>query len=142
MRIFDDFFFQNKFSFYCSMSPERPPSIDGGPILESPNVVLSSVPIESGHIILQQQNGNHVIANGNYGSYTTISTSPPSSTIVHQQPSPSSAASSTPSSKLLVLQPNQLNENYVTSKSLEYQFTARFLPFVACRKCLLFDLLL
>lgn len=100
------------------MSPERPPSSDGGPILESPNMVLSTIPIESGHVVLQQQNQpqlpqqlapqfhqqqsqpnlNHALTNGNY-SYAT-------------------SPSSTSSSKLLVLQPNQLNDNFITSKSL------------------------
>lgn len=92
------------------MSPERPPSSDGGPILESPNMVLSSIPIESGHVLQQQQqhqqqisqqyhqhqNLNHAITNGNYA----YATSP----------------SSTTSSKLLVLQPNQLNDSYITSR--------------------------
>lgn len=87
------------------MSPERPPSSDGGPILESPNMVLSSIPIESGHVLQQQQhqqqmpqqyqNVNHAITNGNY-----YATSP----------------SSTTSSKLLVLQPNQLNDSFITSR--------------------------
>lgn len=89
------------------MSPERPPSSDGGPILESPNMVLSTIPIESGHVLQQQhqpqpqqmpqqyhQNISHATNNGNYA------TSP----------------SSTTSSKLLVLQPNQLNDGYITSK--------------------------
>lgn len=89
------------------MSPERPPSSDGGPILESPNMVLSSIPIESGHVLQQQQmpqqyhhnqNVNHTITNGNF----TYATSP----------------SSTTSSKLLVLQPNQLNDGYITSKEI------------------------
>lgn len=96
------------FLFVYSMSPERPPSSDGGPILESPNMVLSSIPIESGHVLQQHQqqrqqmpqqyhqNINHAITNGNY----TYTTSP----------------SSTTSSKLLVLQPNQLNDNYIASK--------------------------
>lgn len=84
------------------MSPERPS--DGGPILESPNMVLSSIPIESGHALQQQhqqqmpqqyhQNLNHAITNATNGNY----------------------ASSTTSSKLLVLQPNQLNDSYITSR--------------------------
>lgn len=94
------------------MSPERPPSSDGGPALESPNMVLSSIPIESGHVLQQQhhqqipqqqqyhQSISHAITNGNY----TFATSP----------------SSTTSSKLLVLQPNQLNDSYITSKKIAF----------------------
>lgn len=41
------------------MSPDRPQFVsddgDGGPILELPNMVLSSVPTESGHVIIQEQ---------------------------------------------------------------------------------------
>ncbi|XP_037051527.1 uncharacterized protein LOC119085200 isoform X2 [Bradysia coprophila] len=88
------------------MSPERPPSSDGGPALESPNMVLSSIPIESGHVLQQQhhqqiqqqqyhQSISHAITNGNFA----YATSP----------------SSTTSSKLLVLQPNQLNDSYITT---------------------------
>ncbi|XP_055700056.1 uncharacterized protein DDB_G0280205 isoform X3 [Phlebotomus papatasi] len=51
------------------MSPERPPSQDGGPMLESPSLIMSSMPIESSHVILQQhiQYSNQGIGGGGGG---------------------------------------------------------------------------
>ncbi|XP_059619893.1 uncharacterized protein LOC132263894 isoform X2 [Phlebotomus argentipes] len=107
------------------MSPERPPSQDGGPMLESPNLIMSSMPIESSHVILQQHiqysnpgigggggggdgggGGGHIVINGN-----GVATGSGGSRSVNGQGTV--AVEQTGSSKLLVLQ--QTSDNYIAA---------------------------
>uniref|UniRef100_A0A7G3AWH3 Putative serine/threonine-protein kinase ddb isoform x1 n=1 Tax=Lutzomyia longipalpis TaxID=7200 RepID=A0A7G3AWH3_LUTLO len=112
------------------MSPERPPSQDGGPMLESPSLIMSSMPIESSHVILQQHiqysnpgiggggdggggGGGHIVINGN-GMATG---SGGGSRSVNGQ-GVVAAGEQTGSSKLLVLQ--QTGENYIAASPLSF----------------------
>uniref|UniRef100_A0A1L8DMZ5 Putative serine/threonine-protein kinase ddb g0282963 isoform x1 n=1 Tax=Nyssomyia neivai TaxID=330878 RepID=A0A1L8DMZ5_9DIPT len=100
------------------MSPERPPSQDGGPMLESPSLIMSSMPIESSHVILQQHiqysnqgiggggdGGGHLVINGN-----GLAAGSGAGRSVNGQ---GAVGEQTGSSKLLVLQ--QSGENYIAA---------------------------
>lgn len=110
------------------MSPERPPSQDGGPMLESPSLIMSSMPIESSHVILQQHiqysnqgiggggggdggggggGGGGIVINGNG---VATGSGGGSRNVNGQGPV---AVEQTGSSKLLVLQ--QTSENYIAA---------------------------
>ncbi|GAB0091520.1 hypothetical protein DMENIID0001_063730 [Sergentomyia squamirostris] len=104
------------------MSPERPPSQDGGPMLESPSLIMSSMPIESSHVILQQHiqysnqgggggdggGGGNIVINGNGA---VVANGGGGSRSVNGQGAVSVDQSG--SSKLLVLQ--QSGENYIAA---------------------------
>lgn len=99
------------------MSPERPLSIvdvNRSTILDTSNMVIDT---SNGHIILQQTNGNHILTNGNYATYTTVASSSTGGGILSTVSTQAMPLTTTnQSSKLLVLEPNQLNENYVACK--------------------------
>lgn len=102
------------------MSPEeRPLSIDVNrpTILDTSNMVIDT---SSGHIILQQSNGNHILTNGNYATYTTVTSSSSGGILSTASTQAMPLTTTNNSSKLLVLEPNQLNENYVTSKCCQF----------------------
>lgn len=98
------------------MSPERPLSMDSVRPTILDTAANMMIDANSGRLILQQSNGSHVLTNGNYATYTTVTSSSTGGILSTAPSSTMPLASTNNSSKVLLLEPNQLNDNYITSK--------------------------